>query len=178
MTIEMMPSGEILLKMSDTGYATPIPSNFNKMDINWMSGTLSLTDILGYEFLVAENGATTIKKPTESIAPPNYTFGGRLIKEALKSDSADSFIGNTPIFFSISPDGQDSYQLQRDSDLFRYYQSNHHQFSRIIEDKGALPGSITYCSTKKYKADLIESALVQYSQVKGLKIDTILIFIF
>ena len=98
---------------------------------------------------------------------PQYSFGGSLLKDAFKLDFPDSILGNMPVFFAISSDGQYAYHLQRDIDQLLYYQSNHHQYSRILEESGNIPGSIRCCPTKKIKADLLESHLFEYSLVRS-----------
>ena len=166
MTIDATPSGNAVVKLSREGYSKPIASDQNVIEVNWILGTINFKDILDYEFMVKEDGSTAVKTPAYSALIPEYSFGGHLLRDALKSDSPDSMVGNVPVFFAISPDGQSSYHLQRDVDQLLYYQSNRHQYSRNLEENDIIPGAITCCSTKKFKADLVESQLVEYSQVR------------
>lgn len=162
----MLSSGDISVKLLDFGFTTPLLSDRNSMKINWMQGTLALKDICGYEFNVTELGGTSITKPSTSEAVPEFTFGGKLIKEALRSSSFDHTLGNSPSFFVLSPDGQNSFLLQRDIDQLRHIQSYQHKIHKVLEDVGGIPGTITLCITTKNKLSNSTEDVIQYIQVR------------
>ncbi len=163
--MEMLGSGDIKVKLSNDGFDSPLNEDRNVITINWISGTMELLDICDYKFQVEKDGSTKVSPPEVASPYPEISFGGRLLKAGLKATPTVPMLGNTPRLYAISPTGEDSFQILRDSDQLRYFQSNQNDFYRTLEEASSVPGSVTFTTTKEFSADGLDQTLIQYAQV-------------
>ncbi|KAJ3346043.1 Sperm-associated antigen 17 [Kappamyces sp. JEL0680] len=163
LVIEVQPSGDVLVQLSDRGFADAIPSGLNSLKINWLEGSLRMTDVCETEFVVNADATTSVVEPSTPKSFPKMQFGGSLLKDHLSRDpAAEAFTGNTPSLYIISTAGQESFQLHRDSDLLRHIHGQHMDNAKVIEQAGAVEGSLTLSTTRRLKFDKEDKSVLQY----------------
>jgi hypothetical protein len=105
------------------------------MKIDLLEGSMKLVDIYGMEFSLDKNFKTNIVKP-EPLASPELSFGGEAVRNALKNNPNDRFLGNCPTLFTLSANNLETYQIRRDFDLQNTL-TPANEFTTIMEEKSA-----------------------------------------
>ncbi len=162
--MEIGPSGEISIQFAHNCILSA--ENDSKMAINWIEGSLKYLDIFGYEFGINERGQTEIKSPEQFKDDSKISFGGPKLKEILNSEDRCYSLGNSPRLYAVSPDGQESYILQRDVDLLPHFHAAVSSFAKVIEQPSH--DSIAYAITNRIHIEGLDRTPVQYLQVINL----------